>query len=77
MSKHEVTSEWSAAIAVETGDVVQNIGLSIVMVCAESVPDDDDSIEIDPRKAIRINTATQIRVRCRTGKSEVKVVGGL
>ena len=75
MPKHEVTSEWSAAIAVESGDVVQNTGFSIVMVCAESSP--DDSIEIDPRKAVRIDTATQIRVRCRNGKSEVKVVGGL
>jgi len=77
MPKHEVTSEWSAAIAVVSGDVVQNTGFSIVMVCAESSPDDDDSIEIDPRKAVRIDTATQIRVRCRNGKSEVKVVGGL
>lgn len=77
MPKYEASATWSSPISVQAGDVVQNTGWSIVLVCASGSPNDDDSIEIDPRKAIKVEGATSLRIRCRSGKSEVKVIGGL
>ncbi|WP_347137539.1 fibronectin type III domain-containing protein [Paracoccus sp. SSK6] len=56
------SSAWSEPIAVAAGDIIQNSGTRSILVCAETVPDTDDSLLIRPRAWYACIAAMSIRV---------------
>ena len=78
MPLYQATDVYGASVTVQAGDVVQNTGRHIILVCALDPADDGDAVEVLPNRGVTITAATQIRVRCvnRHGSS-FKVVRGL
>lgn len=78
MPVYPATNTWSAAIPVQAGDLVQNTGSHMILVCAASPAADGDAVEVLPNKAVTITAATSVFVRCLSRRpGEVKVIRGL
>ena len=78
MPQYNATSTFGAPVPVAPGDIVQNTGRLMILVCAQDIPTDEDAVEILPGKAVRISTAGNIRVRSVGSRaSQIKVVKGL
>lgn len=78
MPEFNLTSTWSDPVPVQAGDVVQNTGRHMVMVCAVTPAADADSVEILPNRGISITAATEIRARSASRHgSALKVIRGL
>lgn len=78
MPQYNATSTFGAPVPVAPGDIVQNTGRHMILVCAQDIPTDEDAVEILPGKAVRISTAGNIRVRSASFRGgEVKVIKGL
>ncbi|MGA0615965.1 hypothetical protein [Paracoccus sp. KR1-242] len=77
MPAYTATESWSAQIAVQEGDIIQNGGSSLVRVCAADPASDDDAIDLTSKKAVKISAAGNVRIRCVSGNARVKIVRGL
>lgn len=78
MPKYNATAAYTAAIPVETGDVIQNVGKQVILVCPGTAGNDDDAAEIPPGEGFTISAAEQVRVRCASRHgSTFKVIRGL
>ncbi len=62
MPAYIATENWSDAIQVDAGDIVQCTGDVAAYVCAQIPPNIVDSATILPTKAIRISAPATIRV---------------
>lgn len=78
MPRYTVTNEYSAAIAVASGDLVQNTGWSALYVCFSTPADDDDAVEIKSGRGVEVVNGTAVRVRSASRRGgEVKVIPGV
>ncbi len=78
MPKFDATPTYGASIPVESGDIIQNTGKHMILVCAPTPAADGDAVELLPGRGITITAATQIRVRCASRHgSNFKVIEGL
>lgn len=77
MPVYTATESWSAQIAVQSGDIIQNRGQSIVRVCPVTPAVDADALDIESKKAIKVTAATNIHLRSLSGDAQVIIVRGL
>ena len=78
MPAYDATATYGAAVPVQAGDIVQNTGRNMILVCAVSPADDGDAAELLPNRGVTITAATQVFVRCASRHgSTFKVVRGL
>ncbi|WP_347268189.1 hypothetical protein [Paracoccus sp. (in: a-proteobacteria)] len=78
MPRYDLTTAWSDPIAVQAGDVVQNAGDQMILICAATPAADTDAIEVLPNRALSIVAATAIRARSANRHGGAcKVVRGL
>ena len=78
MPAYLLSSSWSDPIPVQAGDVIQNTGRGLILVCAAVPAIDADAVEVEPNKGFTITAATAVAARSasRHGGS-VKVIRGL
>lgn len=78
MPEYPATPAFGAAVPVQAGDIVQNTGRHMILICAVTPASDGDAVEVLPNKVVPITAATSVAVRCvsRHGSS-FKVIGGL
>lgn len=78
MPKYDATATYGAPVPVQAGDIVQNTGAHMILVCAATPAADDDAVEILPNKGITIASAAEVAVRCASRHgSSFKVIRGL
>lgn len=77
MPLYSVDSDWSPAIAVATGNIIQNQGANTIYVSAGSA-DRENAIELKPDAAVTIEAAATVYVSTqRPTISTLAVVTGL
>lgn len=78
MPEYPAPPAFAAPVPVETGDIVQNTGRHMILVCAAAPAADGDAVEVLPNKGVTITAATSVAVRCvsRHG-STFKVIRGI
>ena len=78
MPAYSLTSTWSDPIPVQAGDVVQNTGRGLILVCPTDPALDDDAVEIEPNNGFTITAATAVTARSASRHGgRVKVIRGL
>lgn len=79
MPAYIATTDWSAAIPVAAGDVIQNTGRGTLLVCPITPAADGDAVFLIPATpGFAIDKATQIRVRSTSYHGgSFKIVRGL
>lgn len=78
MPKFDATQSRGTPVAVAPGDIVQNSGGQMILVCAATPAADGDAVELLPNRGVTIAAAGAISIRCasRHGGS-FKIVRGL
>lgn len=77
MAAFNLDSDWSDAIVVPAGAIVQNKGAATVLVSASNPPSDDDALELPVHKALRAEAEMTIRARSFSKRGLLGVVEGL
>ncbi|WP_028710864.1 hypothetical protein [Paracoccus pantotrophus] len=63
MPKYDATPTFGDPVPVQAGDIVQNTGSYMILICAITPAADEDAVEVRPNRGITISEATEIRVR--------------
>ncbi|RCW77124.1 hypothetical protein, partial [Paracoccus lutimaris] len=79
MPAYTATDSWSAAITVAAGDIIQNTGRRLLLVCPVTPAADGDAVDLHPdQPGFAFDRATSIRVRSGSRlEGSFKIIRGL
>ena len=78
MPEYPATPAFGAAVPVQAGNIIQNTGRHMILICASTPASDGDAVEVLPNKGITITAATSVAVRCASRHgSSFKVIAGI
>lgn len=77
MPQYRITQAWSAPIALQARDTVQNQGLFLMEICPQDPATDPTSLRLpEITGAVQVDAAMTVRVRSLGGTCTLAVIRG-